>query len=100
PVAQQLMLGEPGVFSLIDVKAAPGVPLATLQQNLRSALGDKYVVETGAELAKKSAEPLKGIFKFFNYVLLGFGVIALMVGVFLILNTFSIVVAQRTRELA
>jgi putative ABC transport system permease protein len=98
--SQEYMLGEVGIFSLIDVQATPGTKLATLQKDLRSTLGDKYNVETGPELAKKSAAPLKDIFKFFNYVLLGFGVIALMVGVFLILNTFSIVVAQRTRELA
>ncbi|GIJ46636.1 membrane protein [Virgisporangium aliadipatigenens] len=98
--AQEFLLGAPGTYSLIDVRAASGVPLATLQKDLRAALGDQYLVETGAELAKKNAAPLKQIFKFFNYVLLGFGVIALMVGIFLILNTFSIVVAQRTRELA
>ena len=37
---------------------------------------------------------------FFNNILLGFAGVALFVGIFLILNTFSIIVAQRTRELA
>jgi putative ABC transport system permease protein len=43
---------------------------------------------------------MKEVLAFFNKILLGFAGVALFVGVFLILNTFSIIVAQRTRELA
>ncbi len=57
-------------------------------------------MKTGEELAEQSSEGIREAFQFINYVLLGFAGIALFVGVFLILNTFSIVVAQRTRELA
>jgi putative ABC transport system permease protein len=99
-VAQQNMLGETGMFSLVDVKAEPGVALTAIRDNIKTALGSDYQVKTGPELAKDSAQPLKDIFKYINYVLVGFGLVAVLVGIFLILNTFSIIVAQRTQELA
>jgi putative ABC transport system permease protein len=74
--------------------------MTAVQADIARALGPDYQVETGDELAEKSTAPLKDIFTFFNRVLLGFGAVALLVGVFLILNTFSIIIAQRTRELA
>src|SRR6185369_15533876 len=63
-------------------------------------LGNDYLVKTGKDLSKESSDAIKGLLKYFNYVLLGFAAVALLVGVFLILNTFSIIVAQRTQELA
>ncbi len=99
-VAQQLMLGEPGVFNTIDVKVAPDADREIVRDRIEAALGSAYSVKTGEELAEQSSEGIREAFQFINYVLLGFAGIALFVGVFLILNTFSIVVAQRTRELA
>jgi putative ABC transport system permease protein len=98
--AQRHMLGQTGVFSAIDVTASPGTSLTTLQNTLKTSLDSGFLVETGAELGKKNAQPIKNGLRFFNYIMIGFGVVALLVGVFLILNTFSIIVAQRTRELA
>ncbi|MEU4692781.1 ABC transporter permease [Actinoplanes sp. NPDC023714] len=100
PVAQELMLGEKGVFTSVTVTAADGVSPAELRDSLAPALGAGYVVKTGDDLAKESSESIKEGLGFFNQILLGFAGIALFVGIFLILNTFSIVVAQRTRELA
>ncbi len=100
PVAQQLMLGRTGVYSTIDVTAARGVSTTKLRDDIRAALGSGYEVKTGAELAKQQANQIKDALKFVNYVLLGFAGVALFVGVFLILNTFSIIVASRTQELA
>ncbi|WP_432825427.1 ABC transporter permease [Dactylosporangium sp. CA-092794] len=100
PKAQQAMLGAPDEFNVIDVRAAPGVSDDTLRDNVKAQLGDQFVVKTGKELSDESSEAIKGLLKYFNYVLLGFGAVALLVGVFLILNTFSIIVAQRTQELA
>ncbi|WP_327010783.1 FtsX-like permease family protein [Dactylosporangium sp. NBC_01737] len=98
--AQQAMLGETGVFNLIDVKGEAGVSDNQLRDNVKAALGPSYVVQTGEELSKESSEAIRGLLKYFNYFFLGFGAIALLVGVFLILNTFSIIVSQRTQELA
>jgi putative ABC transport system permease protein len=100
PVAQRLMLGRPGVYSSIDVNVADKAALTSVRDALRGTLGDRYQVETGKDLAKKSSDSIKKVLSYFTYVLFGFAVVALLVGVFLILNTFSIIVAQRTQELA
>lgn len=99
-VAQRLMLGEEGVYNLIDVRGDGSVALTELRDRIAAALGDGYQVKTGEELAADTAGSLKQALGFFNYLLLGFAGVALFVGMFLILNTFSITVAQRTRELA
>ncbi|GAA2369760.1 ABC transporter permease [Dactylosporangium salmoneum] len=100
PVAQELMLGEKGVFSSIDVKTEPGVTHEQVRDRIAAAVGDGYKVQTNAQMqAATSAEFKKGL-GFFNNILIGFAGVALFVGTFLILNTFSIIVAQRTRELA
>jgi putative ABC transport system permease protein len=100
PVAQELMLGEKNVFSSIDVKAAPGVTHEQLRDDVTAALGADYSVKTGKELQKETVGDFKQGLGFFNNILIGFAGVALFVGTFLILNTFSIIVAQRTRELA
>ncbi|AVT38110.1 ABC transporter permease [Plantactinospora sp. BB1] len=99
-VAQELMLGQPGVFSELSVKAADGVDPAKLRDDIAATLGDGYVVKTGEQLSEDASAGLKEGLAFFNNILLGFAGVALFVGIFLILNTFSIIVAQRTKELA
>ncbi|EEP70405.1 hypothetical protein MCAG_00732 [Micromonospora sp. ATCC 39149] len=100
PVAQELMLGKTGVYSAIVVKAAPGVAPEVLRDRLSATLGDTYDVKTGKQLQDAAAESFREALSFFNNVLLGFAGVALFVGTFLILNTFSILVAQRVEELA
>ena len=55
---------------------------------------------SGKDITKESQNDLKDNLSFFNTFLLIFGVVALLVGSFIIFNTFSIIVAQRSRELA
>ncbi|MEW2445309.1 ABC transporter permease [Micromonospora marina] len=100
PVAQQLMLGEPDVFSSVSVQAAGGTTPSALRDEVARTLGADYQVKTGEQLAADASAGLKEGLSFFNKILLGFAAVALLVGTFLILNTFSIIVAQRTRELA
>ena len=100
PVAQRLMLGEADTYSSITVRAADGVSLAALRDDIAGALGTGFVVKTGDQLSASMSAGLKEGLAFFNNILLGFAGVALFVGIFLILNTFSIIVAQRTRELA
>jgi putative ABC transport system permease protein len=100
PVAQRLMLGAPNTFTSISVKAADGVRAETLRDDVGRALGGDYQARTGKQAAADAAASLKEGLSFFNKILLGFAGVALLVGTFLILNTFSIIVAQRTRELA
>jgi putative ABC transport system permease protein len=99
-VAQQRMLGETGVYSEITVDVEPGADPATVRDAIAAVLGPEYVVRTGEDLAAESASSIEEGLRFFTYLLLGFAGIAVFVGVFIIINTFSITVAQRTRELA
>jgi putative ABC transport system permease protein len=100
PVAQQLMLGASNVYSSVTVTADPGVSREELRDRVAAALGDGYTVRTGDELAASTAADGKAFLDIVRIVLLGFSGLSLLVGIFLILNTFSILVAQRTGELA
>jgi putative ABC transport system permease protein len=100
PVAQELLLGEKDAVSAIGVVAADGVSPAQLKSDVQAAVGTGYQVMTGKETADAQAAGIKTFLNFFTYLLLGFAGVALFVGIFLILNTFSMLVAQRTRELA
>lgn len=98
--AQKLLLGEEGVFSDVDVKVADGQSISAVQQAIQAKIGADYQVKTGDELAKESSDSFKQLLNVVTYVLIGFASVAVLVGIFLIFNTFNIVVAQRTRELA
>ncbi|HWO59609.1 MAG TPA: ABC transporter permease [Umezawaea sp.] len=98
--AHRVLLGEPDTYSSITVQAADGVSQDVLRDRVAAAVGTDLQVKTGAELAKAQTDSIGEGLKFFNYILLGFAGIALFVGTFIIFNTFSIIVAQRTRELA
>jgi putative ABC transport system permease protein len=97
--AQQL-LDRKGKLDYIQALAKPGVSPERLVKELRSTLPRSMTVRTGAQEANKiSADTSKQI-STFQYFLLAFGGIALFVGSFVIINTLSITVAQRTREFA
>ena len=100
PRAQQLMLGRPGVYSNVDLKAKPGVTPQQLKANVRQTLDGRYEVLTAEETAVKQAGPIETFLNVFKTALGVFGLLGLITGVFLIFNTFSMLVAQRTRELA
>jgi putative ABC transport system permease protein len=100
PVAQELLLGRPGVYSGIDVTAQSGVSPTRLRDDIRGVLGSGYRVRTGQEVANDDAAGLRQFLDIVRNILLGFAGITLFVGIFLIVNTFSILVAQRTHELA
>ncbi|GKQ41767.1 ABC transporter permease [Streptomyces sp. A012304] len=99
-VAATRLLGSPERATGISVDAAPGVTDAELKRRVAAAVGSgPYDVRTADEQAKSSAERLGGFLDIIKYVMLGFAGIAVLVGVFLIVNTFSMLIAQRTREL-
>ncbi|WP_097870864.1 ABC transporter permease [Streptomyces sp. rh34] len=100
PVAQQLMLGKPGAFSGIGVVTDSGASAASVKGALVKELGNDYTVATGEEFAKKESDKSSAMLDMISQLLLGFAGIAVFVSVFLIVNTFSIIIAQRLRELA
>lgn len=97
--AQELLL-EPGRFSGVAVAASEDTTEAELDRALTAALGDDYEVRTRTEQSDAASASLEESIGFINTFLMVFAGVALFVGTFIILNTFSMLVAQRTRELA
>lgn len=96
----QELLTAPGQFTGISVGAEDGVDPGELADRVGAALGSDYDVRTASEQAETLASDFSEALQFFNVFLLVFAGIALFVGTFIILNTFSMLVAQRTQELA
>lgn len=99
--AQVKLLGKPDVFTHISVTAKPGVSDAQLKKNVATALGDSaaYKLRTQQEAADANKDSMGSFLDVMKYAMLGFAGIAFLVGIFLIVNTFSMLVAQRTREI-
>lgn len=93
--------GEPGRIDQVSARAESGVSPDELVTSLDEAgVAPEADVLTGKKAAEEQASELKDLFGFFSNILLTFAFIALFVGIFIISNTFSILVAQRTKELA
>ena len=100
PASAQIALNGGGEFDEIDVAADPGVTPTVLRDRVQQVLPPAFEAKTGAQAAESSASDIKDALAFFNIALLVFAGISLFVGAFIIFNTFSILIAQRTRELA
>jgi putative ABC transport system permease protein len=95
----QRVVGEPGRYDQIDVAARAGVTPSELRDRIRAVLPESVVVRTGAQQAATESSELEENLSFLRTFLLVFAYVALVVGAFIIFNTFSITIAQRTREL-
>ncbi|WP_128431382.1 ABC transporter permease [Streptomyces cyaneus] len=98
-VAQKQYL-KPGYFESATVTAAPGASDAKILDAVQPLLPDTAEAKTGQALADEQAEQIEQGMSSLKQVLLGFAGIALFVGIFLISNTFTMLVAQRTKEIA
>ena len=87
-------------FDAVAVAARQGVSEEKLIDSIARVLPESAEVRTGAEQAAEDGKGVGEFVTFIRYFLLGFGGIALFVGAFVIFNTLSITVAQRTKELA
>lgn len=96
----QRISGREGEFDQIDGAAAGGVEEQDLKRSLQAALPDSVTVRTGSEQAASQSKDIRDNLGFLRTALLAFAGIALFVGAFIIFNTFSITVVQRTREFA
>ncbi|WP_406264688.1 FtsX-like permease family protein [Streptomyces sp. NBC_00191] len=99
PTAQTKLLGRTGVATSVSVDAAEGVSDTALKQRIAAQLRNTYELKTADEQAESAAAQLGPFLDVIKYVMLGFAGVAVLVGVFLIVNTFSMLIAQRTREL-
>ena len=99
PTAQAL-LGKKGELDTVQAAAAEGVAPEELVGRIREELGASVTVRSGTEQATEESGEISTFTSIIRYFLLSFAGIALFVGAFVIFNTLSITVAQRTREFA
>ncbi|MCI0688457.1 MAG: FtsX-like permease family protein [Sporichthyaceae bacterium] len=98
PVAQELLL-EPGELTTIEATAAPGVSSEELTQRIQAVLPSGFEAKTAEQTTDEIRSDLDSFLGGFRTFLLVFAGISLFVGIFIILNTFSMLIAQRVREL-
>jgi putative ABC transport system permease protein len=99
PTAQTLFDKE-GKLDEIPVASKPGVTDREVMAQIREILPPGTQVRTGEAVAEDDAEGTNEFISFLQTFLLSFGGVALFVGSFVIANSLSITIAQRTRELA
>jgi len=98
--AQQLYLGGADVFNDVAVTGDGSLSNVALRDEVAATLPAGFEARDGDQIATENQDQLQQGLSFITTFLLVFAAVALVVGTFLILNTFSIIVAQRTRELA
>ncbi len=95
----QNLLGLTGRYSEIAVATTPGTTPALLTSRISAAIGPRYQVLTSDQLQNLAVSADFKAFSLLSTVLVVLGAIVLFVAAFLVVNTFAIVVTQRTREL-
>lgn len=94
------LLATPGLADAIAVTSLSGVSQTDLVAALQAGVGPHVEVITGAALIAEDQASMDGLLAPIRAIILIFGFVAVLVGAFVINNTFSITVAQRTRQLA
>ena len=97
---QQQFFGGEDVYNAVSLNAAEGVSQEQLADAAQEVLPEGVVARTGDVVVEENQAVIDEVLGFLNTFLLVFAAVALVVGTFLIINTFSILVAQRSRELA
>ncbi|MDQ1709149.1 MAG: putative transport system permease protein [Frankiaceae bacterium] len=96
----QEVVAEPGRYDSILIRGTPGASQQAVRDSLAKVLPSGTEAVTGAQVTKENQNDIKKGLKFFSIFLLVFAGVAVVVGAFIIYNTFSIIVAQRGREMA
>jgi putative ABC transport system permease protein len=99
PTAQKIFHKE-GKLDSINIAATKGTSPQQLVDEVKPILPPTAEVRTAAGQAAQATKDTNGFLSIINDFLLAFGGVALFVGTFVIANTLSITIAQRTRELA
>jgi putative ABC transport system permease protein len=100
PTAQTVLGRGPAEFDLVNVGVVDGANSETVGDHVSEAAGRGYEVVTSNELAGERGSDSRGELGYLTGLLLFIGFLALIIGGLIIRNTFTILVAQRTRELA
>jgi putative ABC transport system permease protein len=97
----EAFIGQPGQIDAVLGKSDGSVSQTELAQRVQEALKEPNLqVLTGQQITKETQNDIESALSFFNIILIVFACIALFVSIFIIYNTFSIIVAQRQRETA
>jgi putative ABC transport system permease protein len=96
----QRLFAEPGRYNQIDLTAGPGTSPEQLRRAVARILPHGFEAVTADRLAREQADRNAQTVRALSQVLLACAGVALFVGIFLIVNTFTMLVAQRTTELA
>jgi putative ABC transport system permease protein len=88
-----------GRLDAVYVRGDPGVPVAQLRRSLRAGLGAGYDVEDPSQIVRSGNQDVGEFVDLLTGLLLGFAALGVVVGAFIIFNTFTILVTQRTHEL-
>jgi putative ABC transport system permease protein len=99
PTAQRLF-DRQGKLDEIAVAATQGVSKTKLVSEIQGVLPPNTQVRTAKAQSREDAKETDSFISFLQKFLLGFGGVALFVGSFVIANSLSITIAQRTREFA
>ena len=99
PTAQRVF-EKPGQLDVVRIQSKSGVSNGELMSEIRPILPRTATVRNVAAQADEDKKDVGGFIRFLQYALLAFAGIALFVGSFVIANTLSITIAQRTREFA
>ena len=89
----------PDLVDWVAVTAEPGISTRVLRSRITAVMGPTYDVQGGQAFADDRGDAVLDFLGLLTQLLLGFAAIGLVVGAFIIFNTFTILVAQRTREL-
>ncbi len=99
PTAQRELLGRTGAYTEVDAYGDGTRSDTALKHEALALFGHRYKAQTEAESAAANKSQVAGFLNVMKDAMLGFAGIAVLVGIFLIVNTFSMLVAQRTREI-
>jgi putative ABC transport system permease protein len=100
PAAQDLFLDGADAFHQVSLTAADGVTQEELAAAAATVAPEGFEAVTGDQVAEESQDAVGQFLDVISTFLLVFAIIAVIVGGFIIVNTFTILVAQRSRELA
>jgi putative ABC transport system permease protein len=98
--AQEIFLGGDNAFTGVALTAADGVSQTQLAKAADAVVPEGFSVVTGDEVVKESQDQIGKFLDVISIFLITFAAIAIVVGAFIIFNTFSILVSQRVRESA
>ncbi|MGW1201090.1 ABC transporter permease [Streptomyces sp. NPDC002536] len=96
----QKLLGKKGEFSELVVGAKPGTDQQQLTAKVREVLPKTFDAQSGTQLAAEQSKMIDHETSSIRNTFLVFAGISLFVGVFIIANTFTMLIAQRSREIA